>query len=114
LGNCGGGRDKWKRKEMAEVAEKYCEEIVLTDEDPYDDDPREIVDDMAKWIKKKTPKIIMDRRKAIASAIKSAKTGDIILITGKGTDPYIMRKDGVKEPWSDAGVAEEELGKMNI
>ena len=113
LGNCGGGRDKWKRKEMAEIANKYCDEIILTDEDPYDDDPKEIIENMAKFIKKKKPKIIMDRRQAINAAIKKAKTNDVVLITGKGTDPYIMRKNGVKEPLSDAKVAEEELAKLN-
>jgi UDP-N-acetylmuramoyl-L-alanyl-D-glutamate--2,6-diaminopimelate ligase len=111
LGNCGGGRDKWKRKAMAEIADKYCEEVILTDEDPYDDDPREIVDDMAQYFKKK-PEIIMDRREAIASAMKRAKKGDVVIITGKGTDPYIMRKNGVKEKWSDAEVVREELRKI--
>jgi UDP-N-acetylmuramoyl-L-alanyl-D-glutamate--2,6-diaminopimelate ligase len=112
LGNCGGGRDKWKRKEMAQIADKYCDQIILTDEDPYDDDPQEIVADMAKWIKDKKPKIIIDRREAISSAIKKARAGDAVLITGKGTDPYIMRKNGAKEPWSDAKVAEEEILKI--
>jgi len=107
LGNCGGGRDKWKRKEMALIAEKYCDEVILTDEDPYDDDPQEIVQSMAKEMKIKKPKIVINRREAIATAIKKAKSGDAVLITGKGTDPYIMRKNGVKEPWSDAKVAEE-------
>ena len=111
LGNCGGGRDKWKRKEMAQIAEKYCEEIILTDEDPYDDEPREIIEDMAKEIINKQPIVIVDRREAIAEAIKEAKQGYAVLITGKGTDPYIMRKNGTKEPWSDAKVVEEELSK---
>jgi UDP-N-acetylmuramoyl-L-alanyl-D-glutamate--2,6-diaminopimelate ligase len=112
LGNCGGGRDKWKRKEMAQIAEKYCEEIILTDEDPYDDDPREIIEDMAKEIINKQPIVIVNRREAIAEAIKEAREGYAVLITGKGTDPYIMRKNGIKEPWSDAKVVEEELGKL--
>lgn len=112
LGSCGGGRDRWKRKKMALVAEKYCSEIILTDEDPYDDDPREIVDSLAIEIKNKKPKIIMDRREAIAQSIKSAKPGDVVLITGKGTDPYIMRANGQKEVWSDAKVAEEEIAKI--
>jgi UDP-N-acetylmuramoyl-L-alanyl-D-glutamate--2,6-diaminopimelate ligase len=112
LGNCGGGRDKWKRKDMAKMADKYCDEIILTDEDPYDDDPMEIIESMAKEIKNKKPKIIIDRRQAIAEAIKDAKNNNAVLITGKGTDPYIMRKNGVKEPWSDAKVAEEELNKL--
>jgi UDP-N-acetylmuramoyl-L-alanyl-D-glutamate--2,6-diaminopimelate ligase len=112
LGSCGGGRDKWKRKAMAEIADRYCEEIILTDEDPYDDDPREIVDDLAQYFTKHTPEIIMDRRMAIASAIARAHTDDAIIITGKGTDPYIMRASGVKEKWSDAEVAREELKKV--
>lgn len=112
LGSCGGGRDKWKRKEMAEMADKYCQEIILTDEDPYDDAPKEIVEDLAKYTTKNKTNIILDRRTAIAGAIKIARTGDIVLITGKGTDPYIMRKNGTKEPWSDARVVEEELQKV--
>lgn len=112
FGNCGGGRDKWKRKEMAKIAEKYCEQIILTDEDPYDDDPEEIVLDMKKHFENINPKIVMDRREAIATAFKHAKKGDVVIITGKGTDPYIMRKNGHKEKWSDAEVAREELKKL--
>lgn len=111
LGSCGGGRDKWKRKEMMEIAEKYCDKIILTDEDPYDDDPREIVDGLAKYLRNKKPEIIMNRRQAIAKAIRYAKTGDSVIITGKGTDPYIMRANGMKEEWSDSKVAREELTK---
>jgi UDP-N-acetylmuramoyl-L-alanyl-D-glutamate--2,6-diaminopimelate ligase len=112
LGSCGGGRDKWKRKEMAEIADKYCDEIILTDEDPYDDDPKEIIADLAQWVKIKKPKIIVDRKEAIATGIKQAQAGNVILITGKGTDPYIMRANGKKEPWSDAQIVEEELKKV--
>jgi UDP-N-acetylmuramoyl-L-alanyl-D-glutamate--2,6-diaminopimelate ligase len=112
LGSCGGGRDKWKRKEMALIAEEYCDQIILTDEDPYDDDPLEIVESMAKELKHKEPKIIMSRRVAIAEALKKAKAGEVVLITGKGTDPYIARQNGTKEPWSDARVAEEEIAKL--
>ncbi len=114
LGNCGGGRDKWKRKEMAEIADGYCKEVILTDEDPYNDDPKEIVEDMAKYFKEKKPEIIMDRRKAIAKAISIAKKGDVVIISGKGSDPYIMRKNGQKEKWSDADVAREELKKLKV
>jgi len=112
LGSCGGGRDKWKRKEMAEIADKNCEEIILTDEDPYEDNPMEIVSDMAKFFTDKKPEIILDRREAIKTALKKAKAGDVVVITGKGTDPYIMRANGLKEKWSDAEVAREELKKL--
>lgn len=112
LGNTGGGRDTWKRPEMAKIADNYCDHIILTNEDPYDEDPRKIVDEMKVAIKNKPVEIIMDRREAIAKAISLAKEGDAVLITGKGTDPYIMEANGNKIPWSDAKVAEEELKKM--
>ncbi|MEI6420203.1 MAG: UDP-N-acetylmuramoyl-L-alanyl-D-glutamate--2,6-diaminopimelate ligase [bacterium] len=112
LGNTGGGRDKWKRKEMANIAEKYCSHVILTDEDPYDDDPSEIVEDMKKEITETACEIIMDRREAMAHAFSLAKEGDAVLITGKGTDPYIMTKNNTKIPWSDANVAREELQKI--
>ena len=98
---------------MAALAAKYCDYVFLTDEDPYDDDPREIVEHMATGIKDKDKlTIIMDRRKAIRAAIEHAPIGAYILISGKGTDPYIMRAGGTKEPWSDAEVVREELAAL--
>ncbi len=112
IGACGGGRDKWKRKEMMEIVENYCDEIILTDEDPYDDNPEEIVKDLLTHFKNKKPEVEMSRREAIAKAIRKAKSGNAVIITGKGTDPYIMRKNGEKEKWSDALIAKEELEKI--
>lgn len=112
LGNTGGGRDKWKRKDMAKIAERYCSSIILTDEDPYDEDPRAIVDDMAVHIKEKPVRIVMDRRQAIREALLRAAGADAVLITGKGTDPYIMGPNGAKTPWDDATVVREELVRM--
>ena len=54
----------------------------------------------------------MNRRAAIAEALRRAKEGAVVLITGKGTDPYIMGADGEKIPWSDEKVAREELEKI--
>lgn len=112
LGGTGGGRDSWKRKEMGRIADEYCDEIILTDEDPYDEDPKQIVDGVAAGISSKTPTIVMDRREAIYEALKKATPGDAVLITGKGTDPYIMGPKETKTPWSDAKVAKEELEKL--
>jgi UDP-N-acetylmuramoyl-L-alanyl-D-glutamate--2,6-diaminopimelate ligase len=112
LGNTGGGRDKWKRPGMAKVAEQYCDEIILTNEDPYDEDPLSIIEDMEKAITKKTAQIILNRRKAINTAIRKAKKDWVVLISGKGTDPYIMEANGQKTPWSDYEVAKEELSKI--
>lgn len=111
LGNTGGGRDTWKRPEMAEIAEKYCKKIILTNEDPYNENPQKILDDMIAGMKKR-PEIIMDRREAIYKAITYANKNSAVLITGKGTDPYIMIEKGGKIPWSDRDVAYEEIKKF--
>lgn len=113
LGNTGGGRDTWKRPEMAGIAERYCDRIILTNEDPYDEDPRAIVEQMAKGITDQSKyEIIMDRRLAIETALKEAADGSYVLITGKGTDPYIMGPHNSKQPWSDAAIVKEELAKL--
>ncbi|OHA17226.1 MAG: hypothetical protein A3C79_02800 [Candidatus Taylorbacteria bacterium RIFCSPHIGHO2_02_FULL_45_28] len=112
LGGTGGGRDTSKRAVMGKIADTYCDEIILTDEDPYDEDPKKIVEDVAKGVTSQNPTIIMDRRAAIAHALEHARTGDSVLITGKGTDPYIMGPKASKIPWSDARVTREELEKL--
>lgn len=109
LGSCGGGRDKWKRPILGQIADTYCEKIILTNEDPYDEDPMEIINDVASGIKNHEPQIILDRREAIREAIAQAGIGDVVLITGKGTDPYIMEANGKRTAWDDATVAREEL-----
>lgn len=111
LGSTGGGRDSWKRPVLGKIADEYCDEIIVTNEDPYDEDPMKIIKDVASGIKIHTPKIIIDRREAIAYAISIAKKDDVILITGKGTDPYIMGPNGTKEKWDDAEVVRQELQK---
>jgi UDP-N-acetylmuramoyl-L-alanyl-D-glutamate--2,6-diaminopimelate ligase len=111
LGNTGGGRDTWKRPEMGRIAEEACAEVILTNEDPYDEAPEAIVEQMAAGMRNK-PRIIMDRRTAIRTALSLAGTGDAVLISGKGTDPYIMEAKGKKTPWSDRAVVEEELTRL--
>ncbi len=121
LGNTGGGRDTWKRPAMAGIAEKHCASIILTNEDPYDEDPKAIIDAMAEGINDKSKlHIVMDRREAIRTAFQMAEelhtkhreARIAVLITGKGTDPFIMGKDGKKTPWDDATVAREELRNL--
>jgi UDP-N-acetylmuramoyl-L-alanyl-D-glutamate--2,6-diaminopimelate ligase len=112
LGGTGGGRDGEKRKIMGSIAEEHCEYIILTNEDPYDEDPMKIIDDVALGITHKEPIKILDRREAIARAFGLAGAGDVVIITGKGTDPYIMEANGKKTPWDDARVAREELKKI--
>ena len=118
LGNTGGGRDTWKRPTMAGIAEKYANHIFLTNEDPYDESPQAILDAMLEGITDTSKAhVIIDRREALRAAFAFAhelhskhRTDRIaVLITGKGTDPYIMGANGHKTPWDDATVAREEL-----
>ena len=114
LGSTGGGRDSWKRPVLGKIADEYCSEIIITNEDPYDEDPLKIIKEVASGVKSHTPQIIIDRRSAISHAISLAKKGDVVLISGKGTDPYIMGPNGTKIIWDDAKVAREELEKIVV
>ncbi len=114
LGNTGGGRDTWKRPEMAKIANTYCNNIILTNEDPYDEDPMKIINEMKESIDSEKLQIILDRKEAIKKGISLLEKDNALLITGKGTDPYIMEADGKKTPWSDSGITEEILKEMNL
>ena len=137
LGATGGGRDKWKRPEMGKIAAEFCDSIFLTNEDPYDENPLTILKDIESGIsqiqsskrkilnepegsKPKTNnyklstinyKLILDRREAIRAAISQARPSDIVIITGKGSEPWMMGPDGAKIPWSDKKIVQEELLK---
>lgn len=117
FGGAGGGRDAWKRKEFGKIAETYCAYTILTNEDPYDENPEKIISDIYSGFSKselgnRKSEIIIDRRRAIRKAFELAKPGDIVIITGKGTDPYIMGPRGEKTLWDDRVVAREELRQL--
>lgn len=109
LGAAGGGRDRWKRPVMGKIAGDHCRKIILTNEDPYDENPETIVRDLARGIGNTPHQVIMDRRQAIGQALSEADAGEIVIITGKGTDPFIMGPHGAKIPWDDMTVVREEL-----
>lgn len=117
LGAAGGGRDKWKRPKLGEIAAKYCDEIILTNEDPYDEKPEQILNEIESGFsqtpnsKHQIPKYrkITDRREAIRRAISLAKKGDTVVMTGKGSEAFIHLAGGKKMPWGEREVAEEAL-----
>ncbi len=111
MGATGGGRDTWKRPVMGSIADMRCDRVILTNEDPYDEDPEKIVHALKEGMKR-VPEIIMDRRAAIRRGCELAEKGDAVLITGKGTDPCICGPEGSKLPWSDAEIAREEITKL--
>ncbi len=110
LGSCGGGRDKWKRPVLGKIARKYCKSVIVTNEDPYNEDPMEIIDQVAEGAGQKAEKIL-NRRKAIREALKKAKKEDIVVITGKGSEPWMCVAGSKKIPWDDRKIAREEFKK---
>lgn len=103
---CGGNRDAAKRPVMADVACELSTKVVFTSDNPRNEDPEAILDDMQKGVKplhfKKTLRI-SDRKEAIKTAVSIAKKGDIILIAGKGHENYQEVK-GVKHHFDDKEV----------
>ena len=113
LGACGGGRDKWKRPVLGKLAAEYCDEIIITNEDPYDEDPIEIINQVSAGTNECAKKIL-DRREAISRALKSAQSGDVVVITGKGCEPWICVEGGKKIPWDERRVVKEEFNKLKM
>lgn len=114
LGSCGGGRDAAVRPAKGEFVATRADIVIVTNEDPYDDDPMKIIDDVAKGVedcKMKNAKCrrvelfkILDRKEAIQKALSLAQEGDVVLVTGKGSEQAMVIKGGKKIPWDDREV----------
>lgn len=107
---CGGNRDKTKRPIMAKVAEDYSDFVYLTSDNPRKEDPEEILRDMEVGMTKKDYSIVINRAEAIEQAIHEAKTGDVILIAGKGHEDYQIIGE-TKNHFSDKEEAEKGIRK---
>lgn len=100
---CGGDRDKTKRPEMAKIAQKYSDTVILTSDNPRTENPDSIVKDMEAGLDPKSAKqslSIVDRRAAIKTACMLAKPSDIILVAGKGHETY-QEINGVRNHFDD-------------
>lgn len=114
FGGTGGGRDKWRWPVMGKVAATYCDEIILTTDDPYDEDPAEIIHEIRKGIEevqefRGVVREVIDRREAIRTAIASAQSGDAVVITGKGGEMIMAIANGKTIPWDERKIVEELL-----
>lgn len=116
LGSEGGGRDKAKRPALGEIAGQKADFVVISNVDPYEDDPREICEDIASAaekfgkIREQNLFVIEDRREGIKKALSLASKNDVVLITGKGSEQSIVI-GGKRFLWDDRVVVREILRK---
>lgn len=115
LGAC-GERDRGKRPVMGSIVSSYADRLILTNEDPYHEDPERILNEIEHGVtgKEKGESYwrISDRREAIARALNLARSGDWVIVTGKGAEETMAVGDA-RLPWSERRVIEEELGKLS-
>lgn len=110
LGAAGGGRDKWKRPEFGRIASKYCDDIILTNEDPYDENPEKIIDDVLSGVSPNSKvQRVINRKEAIKKALTMAQKDDTVIITGKGSETSMAVSGNKKIPWSEKEVVRELL-----
>lgn len=104
---CGGDRDSGKRPQMAAIAEEHADRVIVTDDNPRTEDGDGIVADiLAGFASPAAVTVQRDRALAIDSAIATAAAGDVVLIAGKGHEPY-QDINGIKHPFDDSQVAQQ-------
>ena len=110
---CGGDRDKTKRPIMGEIAGRIADYSIVTSDNPRTEDPNMIIKDIEKGISKTKGKyeIIVDRKEAIEKAIKMANKKDIVILAGKGHEPY-QEINKVKHPFDERIIVKDILDNM--
>ena len=110
---CGGDRDSGKRAIMGEISGKVADYTIITSDNPRTEDPKKIVDQIEEGIKKTNGKyeVVVDRTEAIEHAIKMATKRDIIILAGKGHEPY-QEINGVKHPFDERIIVKDIIEKL--
>ena len=106
---CGGNRDKGKRPMMAQIAKRGSEQLILTSDNPRDEEPADILRDMTDGLtaeELRSTLVIEDRAAAIQTACTLAQSGDVILVAGKGHEDYQIIK-GVKHHFDDHEIVKQ-------
>lgn len=105
---CGGNRDRGKRPQMAASALAVSDAVIVTSDNPRDEDPQAIINEIISGLSGSAVEVIVDRGAAIASAIQNARAGDVILLAGKGHETY-QEVSGKRLPFSDIEQAHAAL-----
>jgi UDP-N-acetylmuramoyl-L-alanyl-D-glutamate--2,6-diaminopimelate ligase len=115
LFGCGGNRDRKKRPLMAKAAAAYADLLMVTSDNPRDEEPGDIIKDILAGLEgTKTEYVVTeDRREAIYSVLKLAKSGDIVVLAGKGHEDYQIFKNNVHIHFDEREVVAEGLKKLN-
>jgi UDP-N-acetylmuramoyl-L-alanyl-D-glutamate--2,6-diaminopimelate ligase len=112
---CGGNRDKTKRPIMASIATELSDKVILTSDNPRNEDPEVIINEMEQGVAPQNFKkslSIIDRKQAIKTACQLAQPNDIILIAGKGHETY-QEVQGVRHDFDDMKIVKELLDQLN-
>lgn len=113
ISSTGGGRDVWRRAVNGKVATEHCDYVIVTDEDPYDEDPQKIIDEVAEGAitagarEGETMWRVRDRADAILHAVRLAQPGDVVLLTAKGAEQKMCLANGKKIDWDDREIARQ-------
>ncbi len=105
---CGGNRDKGKRSKMGEIASRLSDFVIITSDNPRNEDPKAIIKDIEKGIKGDSYIVIPDRNVAISMAVELASSGDIVLVAGKGHEEY-QEMQGIRHSFSDRTALENAI-----
>ena len=115
LGSTGGGRDKVRRPILGRLAAEKADIVIVTNEDPYDEKPAEIINQVAAGAEMAGKENgrnlfkILDRTAGIKKALELAREGDLVLFTGKGAEQYICINNGQKIPWDEREIVQKEI-----
>ena len=114
LFGCGGNRDSAKRPLMAAAAAKYADKLIVTSDNPRNEDPDAIISDILAGLSESSVPydVITDRREAIYHSLKTAQKGDVIVLAGKGHEDYQILAGNVHIHFDEREVVAEELKKL--
>lgn len=113
LFGCGGNRDASKRPKMAASASMYADKLIITSDNPRNENPDDIIKDILAGVDLKTScDVITDRKEAIFSAIKHAQKGDVIVLAGKGHEDYQVLADDVHIHFDEREIVAEALKQI--